>query len=422
MRFITRKNSGPAAWRAAGAIAGLILVLTGMPAAQADELSGRRLVFGGFGTLAADYNFSHGLEYRSNAGEAGDADPHRLQLGTDSVAGLQMNAALNHQLETVLQIVSRDNAEHRWRPRLTRGFVRYVPDEAIMLRAGRIGYEFFPHADSSDIGYAFLTMRPPVEIFGQLPQLDFDGADVTLTHPIGPGLGRLKLFGGKTSGTLLQNNGTRADLSGSTIWGTQAQYLWGPWTAQLGAGWFVVAHPPSLQSLSDALDQTGQAQAQQLANQFETAHNRSTILSAALTYDNGPWQMRLYLTRIETANITGPTEDIGNVTLGYGIGKVTPFVLLSRARNYSHLQPTGLPDSPQTADLNSAAELAQTLTQTNQSTAAAGLRYDFAPKMDLKFQIDRVWEQGSEFVLERSPPPHGNGDLTVFGLALDFVF
>ncbi|NKF33704.1 hypothetical protein HER21_45595, partial [Pseudomonas sp. BGM005] len=88
------KNSGPAAWRAAGAIAGLILVLTGMPAAQADELSGRRLVFGGFGTLAADYNFSHGLEYRSNAGEAGDADPHRLQLGTDSVAGLQMNAAL----------------------------------------------------------------------------------------------------------------------------------------------------------------------------------------------------------------------------------------------------------------------------------------------------------------------------------------
>jgi hypothetical protein len=400
----------------------LVLGVFFCASAQAEELSGRRLTFGGFGSLAANYHDTGGLEYRRSAGQPDGIKANQVDFADDSLAGLQVNAAWNQQLEAVAQAVSKHSADHDWRPRLTRAFVRYVPDESIMLRVGRIGYEFFPRADSSDIGYTYLTLRPPTEMFGQLPNDDFDGADLTLTYPLGPGLARAKLFGGRTSGLLAQSDGSTVDLAGSKVWGGLAEYLQGPWAARLGVGWYLVGHPPSMDQLSAGLRQTGQAQAQNLANEFDQKGRRTVILTAALTYDDGPWQGRLYLARTDTQSPIGPKLNIGSASLGYGIGKFTPYALLSRAHNYADVQSTGLPDSPQTAALNAGVYQAQTQSQTNQSTAAAGVRYDFAPKMDLKFQVGHVWEHGSQLVFDRNMPPRDNAELTLFGLSFDFVF
>ena len=395
--------------------------------AQADEMNGRRLTIGAFGTIGVDYQDNRDLEYRRAVNQPDNANGGRPDFSTDSLAGLQINAAWNHQLELVLQGVSQDTADHHWRPRLTRGFIRYVPDQSIanttiMLRGGRIGDEFFPRADSSQIGYTFLTLRPPVEMFGQMPNQDFDGADVTLTRPFGAGLGRAKLFGGESSGAYMPSQGPTMDLAGSRIWGAQVEYSRGPWAALFGMSWFLQKHPPSLDALVAGLRQTGQPQAQSLAQEFATFGRRTSIMTAALTYDEAPWQGRLYLVRTGTGSAIGPALNIGAATLGYGIGKFTPYSLLSRAQNYSHIQSTGLPDSPQTAALNAGAYAAQTQSQTNQSTVAVGLRYDFAPKMDFKFQIDHVWTQGSELVFDSNVAPRYHPELTVFGLAFDFVY
>jgi hypothetical protein len=404
------------------ALLGMLLAGLACGPALADELNPRRVIFAGFGTLAADYNTARDLEYRRSAGQPDVANGRKLDFATDSLLGLQVNAAWSHKLEVVLQAVSKNSADRHWRPRLTRGFVRYLPDQSIMLRGGRIGYEFFPRADSSDVGYTFLTLRPPVEMFGQLPNQDFDGADFTLMRPLGPAMGRLKLFGGATSGPLVQPDGSRVDLAGSRIWGAQAEYSTGLWAAQVGIGWLLVGHPPSLAALSAGLRQTGEPQAQQLAREFDEMGRRTEIISAALTYDESPWQGRLYLVRADTGSPIGPKLNIGTFTLGYGMGGFTPFGVLSRVYNYADVKSTGLPDSPQTAALNAGAYAAQTQSQTEQSTIAAGLRWDFAPRMDLKFQIDHVWTQGSLLVFDRRTPPRDHAELTVFGLALDFVF
>ncbi|MBL6750814.1 MAG: hypothetical protein ISP90_09850 [Nevskia sp.] len=407
--------------RAAAVLLGVFLAAVA-GTAQAEDLTGRRLTFGGFGTLGVDYNFARNLQFRRSVGQPDSSNGRKFVFSTDSLVGLQVNAAWSHELEVVLQAVSQDLADRNWRPRLTRGFVRYLPDESIMLRGGRIGWEFYPRADSSNIGYTFLTLRPPVEMFGQISNQDFDGGDVTLMEPLWSGLGRFKLFGGATSGNVVLADGSSANLGGSQIWGVQADYSRGPWMGQVGIGWYLVGHPPSLEPLVAGLRLTGQPQAAHLADEFEQKGRRNEIISAALVYDEAPWQGRLYLARTQYGGPVGPKLNIGLVSVGYSIGKFTPYGLLSRAYNYAGVQPTGLPDLPPYAALNAGAYSAQTLSQTNQSTAAAGLRYDFARRMDLKFQVDEVWTQGSVLVFDRNTPPRGHANLTVIGLAFDFVF
>lgn len=50
------------------------------------------------------------------------------------------------------------------------------------------------------------------------------------------------------------------------------------------------------------------------------------------------------------------------------------------------------------------------------------MRYDFAPHVDLKAQIDRVWLHQSELIFDYNIPPSGHTSLTVYGLAIDFAF
>lgn len=401
-------------------LATLALAAAVLPA-SADELDGRRLTLGGFGTIAADYHDADGLEYRRSSAQPDGVDAGRIELATDSLVGVQLNAGWSNELEAVAQVQSAPSSLQRWQPRLTRGFVRYVPDESWMLRVGRIGYEFYPQADSNAIGYSYLTLRPPVEMFGQLPTDDFDGADLTLTRPLGSTLARVKLIGGHTTGTLALADGSRVSFSGSTL-GAQIEFLQGPWSLRLGSGWQLLAHPPSSRPLTAALRQTGDPQAQQLAQDFDDKGRRTTVSTIGLTYDDGRWQGRLYLARADSGSPIGPKLRIGTTSLGYRIERVTPYLLLSRAYNPARVQPTGLPDTAGYAALNAGAEAAQTLGQTNQSTAAAGLRYDFARNMDLKFQIDHVWSNSSQLLFDQRSPPRERAELTLFGVALDFVF
>ena len=390
--------------------------------AIADELDGRRLTLGGFGTIGLDYHDADGLEYRRSAGQAEGAMAGKIDLATGTMAGVQVNAAWNHQLEVVGQVLAIATTPDEYRPRLTRGFVRYTPDESVMLRFGRIGYELYPQADSNSIGYSSLTVRPPPEMFGATANDDFDGADLTATYPLGLGLVRVKIFGGRTTNFTVLPDGSEIDLSGSKIWGVQGEFLKGPWVLRLGTGWYLVGHPASLAPLSAALRQTGEPQALQLAEEFDGMGHRTSVLTAGLTYDDGHWQGRLYLARTDNGSRIGFKENIGMLSLGYSLGRFTPYALLSRAYNYNTAQSTGLPDNPAYAAINAGAYAAQTVAQINQTTAGAGLRYDFARNMDLKLQIDHVWANESVLMVDHRTPPGGPAELTVFGIAFDFVF
>jgi len=128
----------------------LALLAAGMPLAAAADTHDRRTSFGGFGTIGALYHDEDGLEYRRSVSQGSGAEAGEVDFATDTIGGLQLNAAWNQQLDAVIQGVTRLSANDDWDPQLTRAFVRYNPNETIALRAGRIGWDIYPRADSRE--------------------------------------------------------------------------------------------------------------------------------------------------------------------------------------------------------------------------------------------------------------------------------
>lgn len=392
-----------------------------LPAAAA-ELGERRVTLGGFGTLGAIYHDAEDREYRRSSAQGRGAEAGEIDFETDSLIGLQLNAAWNRQFETVLQAVSRSDEYGSWRPRLTRGFLRWNPDPSLMLRAGRIGHELLPRADSRDIGYSYLPIRPPLEVFGVLPRDEIDGADITFTREIGEGLGRAKIFGGEMGGRIVFADGSQKNIGGSKFWGGLLEYLYEGWAVRIGSGVFMAADEPPVDPLVAALRQAGTPESQDLADELAEKERRTLFTVFGLAYDEAPWQLRLFLIQADGDHPPTPKLRFGTLLAGYSLGRVTPYASFSAIDSYAETRGTGLPNAPRFAPLNAAARDVQTRSQPQQHSLALGLRYDLAPKVDLKFQIDRVRLRGTPIVFDHHSPPDDYGDMTVFGLALDFIF
>lgn len=402
------------------ALAALVLAASCQANADVGE---RRVTLGGFGTLGALYHDDDGFEYRRSASQPRGGQAGEIDFAVDSLAGIQINAAWNQTLEAVAQGVTRLSADNDWQPQLTRAFLRHNPNEIVELRAGRLGWEIYPRADSRDIGYSQLAMRPAVEVFGFLPTDRFDGGEIQLKRPLGEGLLSLKLFGGAAEGRVVRADGSVNDIDGSKVWGGRLEYSTGPWVLRLGSGVFELDEAPPLDALVTGLRQTGQPQALALADTFASGERRTLFLVAAAAYDEGPVQARIFLGRTESDDsIRTPKVTSGQIIGGYDFGALTPYASFAYIDSYNDVRSTGLPDEPQFAALNAGAAAAQAVTQYNQSSLALGLRYDFLPRLALKVQMDHVWMQGTPLVFENGRSQSGEDEMTVFGVALDFIF
>src|SRR5690606_22134688 len=127
---------------------------------------GDRFVLRGFGTTAATYVESDGVEYRRHAGQAYGVADGEVDLGTDSIGGLQLNVRLAPTVDMVVQGISRLRADGDWDPHLSQAFVRWSPDESLVLRAGRVGYDIYLLAESRQVGYSYVPLRPTPEFYG----------------------------------------------------------------------------------------------------------------------------------------------------------------------------------------------------------------------------------------------------------------
>jgi hypothetical protein len=384
--------------------------------------SERRLTLGGFGTIGALYHNEDGLEYRRNINQPRGARAGKLDLATDSILGLQVNAAWNRQLELVAQAVTRLSADDDWQPQLTRAFVRYNPGETLSLRAGRIGWEIYPRADSRNIGYSQSSIRPPVEAFGFIPTDAYDGGDLTITRPLGDGLLGVQLYGGFATGKVVRADGTLNDTDGSPVWGGHVDYMFGSWVLRLGSGVFELRDAPSLDALVAGLRQTGQPQALALADTFDNKDRRTLFYVAGAAYDEGPLQSRLLVGRTQSDGVAGRNALTGLLTTAYRHDRLTPYGSLAFIHSLRDIEETGLPDAPQFAALNAGAYAIQAIGYNDQRSLSLGLRYDFRPRLALKFQVDQVWMYGSTLVFEGDRPQSGSDRMTVFGLSLDFIF
>jgi hypothetical protein len=397
-----------------------VLLALAAATGHADELAGSRFSYGAFGTLGAVYQNAPGLAYRRSISQGHGARTGQIDLGTDSLLGVQLTGAVTSALDAQAQTILRRNAQGVWRPEVARAFLRYRPNQSLMVRAGRIGLGVYLLGDALDVGYSYLTIRPPVEVYGMLASDEFDGADATFSRQLGDGVGRLRLLGGRLPYETALPDGSVVTLENVKILGMTADYLYRQWQTRAA---LIEIHVPGVRDpVAPALAQTGFAPAIALAGELDRSPQNSYGVEVGALYDGDPLQGALVLVHLNSDYVQGPKFNSGFAQVGYRIAQLTPYAALSMTENFGTAQSTGLPALPALQPLIAAAQEDQTAMQTTQRDFSVGVRYDFAAHMDLKAQIDRVWLHHSGLIFDYQVPPPAHTALTVFGIAFDFAF
>ncbi len=334
----------------------------------------------------------------------------------DSLLGLQANIQLSEQTEGVLQVVSRYRYDGTYTPEVTWAFLRHDVSPELSLRAGRLGTEFYMRADSRLVGYANLAVRPPPDYYGALVFSYIDGLDISAASPVSGGLLRGKLYAG-ASPEKTPFVTQPWDLKGSLIVGGHVDYLQGAWQIRLGHAWIRFENETPMNALVESMG--GPANFLSYVPELSVAGKSSRFDSLGVVYDDGPLQLQLMLSQTRHESTQYENSKAGYAIAGYRLGHLTPYLGYSQVKSS-----TKALASPPPAALAALTRGLMSQTHSDQHTLFLGGRWDVRHNLALKAQVDWIRGTPNSLFPFRSDDTSAvwNGSMSVFSLALDFVF
>ncbi len=393
-------------------------------AVRADDSLDRPWRLAGFGTLGGTWASADGIEYRRDVtqaptGVAGGAGAANV----DTRIGVQFNYQLGADWEAVVQALSRYRYDGSWRPELSWGFLSYSPDAALTLRGGRLGLDVYPLADSTNIGYSYLPVRPAPDYYGGIPMQSLNGLDVSYIRPLVADALKFKAYAGLAVGKATADaKGAAFDLADSPIVGAYLEYQGEPWTARLGYTQIRVAHDLPFHDFYDALRNGGIPGGPELAERLSVEGKHFGYLSVSLGYQQGALQAQLAGSHFRSDSEVLPPYYAGFALLGYRLGALTPYLLLSGARSPDSHPVSGLPPWPMLAPLENTAGKMFEANLNNLQTVALGTRWDLSSYIAIKLQAERIHGAHSIVLWSNDAAPVGAFKTTVLSAVLDFVF
>jgi hypothetical protein len=378
----------------------------------------------GFGTLGAVHSNERRADYTTSVLKASGAGATRAwSADVDSRLGLQLDLNLDRRWSAVVQVVSEQRLDNTYRPKIEWANLKYQLTPELALRVGRIALPIFLTADYRKVGYAYPWVRPPVEGYGSLPISTSDGIDATLHWD----LGRVRnvsqiLFGHDDVDVVapLYAYGRRlVGISNTSDWGdlsVRVNMVRAEITTNVGSQLFAALN---------AFGAPGQA----LTRRYAIDHKNADIVNIGANYDTGQWFVMGEAGRTHTRSLLGATHN-AYVSGGWRWLAWTPYAVYSRVRASGATSEAGLPLAQlppalamRAAALNAALNVLASTPQ-QQTSVAAGVRWDVRANLALKFQYDRVKPvHGSRGTLTNTTPAfRSDRAFDVASVALDFVY
>lgn len=405
-------------------VAGAAMALLAAPARADHREEAARWTFGGFGSAALTHSNERQANFTAsvlNPGRAGR--DRRWSADVDSRLGAQLGVELDAHWSAVLQVVAERAPTHDYAPRVEWANVKYQATPDLGVRVGRIASPLFLAGDYRKAGYALPWVRPPVEMYGAMPISHSDGVDAAYRWTLGDVKNRTQVFAGRTRQEVQDDRYAKArGIAGLSNTATR-----GPLSVRavlLRASVSVDLTRP----LSDGLRRFGPAGAA-LAGRYELIDKRTTAGSVGASYDPGDWFLMAEVARINTRSFVGD-RTAGYVSGGYRLGAWAPYatramVRANTATAIAGLPLEGLPPGAAAAAAALNAGLNAALRGVGaQSTASAGVRWDFLPSAALKLQYDRVRPRDGTngMLIDVQPGFRSDRAFGVTSVSLDFVF
>ncbi len=339
----------------------------------------------------------------------------------DTLLGVQANLSLGPSMEGVVQAVSRYRFDGSYRPELTWAYLRHDVSPDFSWRLGRLGTEFFMLGDTRLVGYSNLTVRPPPEYYGSLVFSYIDGVDASLTRPVAGGLLRSKLYAGTSPEKTPFGHGIVWDLGGSLLLGGYADYLQGPWQIRMSHAQVRFENEMPIDTWLQAVgDPLNGIPYYNLVPGMEIARRWARFSSLGVVYDEGPLQLQLMLNQINQDSPTYTDSRACYAIAAYKLGNVAPYLGVSRVMAKADT----LPSSP-IPGIDDLTRFMVAQSHNDQHTVFIGARWDLKENLALKAQVDWIDGTPNSLFTFRNPKDSilgWDGHMTVFSLALDFVF
>ena len=396
------------------------ILLAAGAAHAGDDLAWR---FSGYGTLGAVHASTRSADYTSTIQRAtGAGASDRWSPHVDSRLGTQLDVSQG-DWSGVLQLVSEQNIEGSYRPRVEWANIKYQLTPDLALRLGRIALPVFLAADYRKIGYVLPWVRPPVEVYGALPLSSSDGIDATWRWGAGSLRNATQVIYGRTDTRVYADN----RLRGRGIAGFSHSIEQGPLSARVSVlrGVLTTGVGSEVFTALRAFGPQGVA----LAERYVLENKRVAIVSAGVSYDPGQWFASAEIGRTRTRSILGQTTSM-YVGGGYRFNALTPYLGYAKVGAHGAISDPGLslgglpPRLQATAALVNAGLNSYLATIAVQHTASAGLRWDLANNAAVKAQYDRVRPTGGSrgTLINREADFRSEQTVHVASVALDFVF
>ncbi|MET0211345.1 MAG: porin [Burkholderiaceae bacterium] len=388
----------------------LALVMVGAQAQSNDSM----FSFSGFGTVGVVGTSKDGAEYVI-PGQMRGADKD-WSGEVDSKLGLQGTAKFNAIFSGTVQVLTKQNGKGNWAPEIEWAFAKYQATPGLSFRAGRMGAPFFAVSDFRDVGYANTWLRPPIDVYGQVTFSHFDGADVNWTTTIAGKTVTLQALGGASESHVRNIKLKLKDQVGFNATAELADGLTVRVGHMMGK---VTVEQPSVNALVGVLRQTPFAA---VGNELIADGKDATFSGIGLNYDEGQWIAAVEYTKRKTDSFVPDTTG-WYATLGYRVGKFTPYGTVSQLKTDSSNVNNTIPGTVVVAGLplRALVDRVTTTQSTPQKTVGLGVRWDAWRNVAVKAQYDSIKTTGAgQFT--QVQPGFNNERVGVYSVAVDFVF
>jgi hypothetical protein len=333
-------------------------------------------------------------------------------VGVDSLFALQGTVHLSEMFSVTTQGMVRRLFNSGFEFDIPVFFVKAELTRDLSVRIGRIQLPVFMVSDYRQVGYSNTWIRPPIEVYGQVPFDSDDGGDILYRKTVGPIDISAQAFYGKTDLSLGQ-----ASVQSRRNWGTNVNVTLGPLSLYASRDQSVFT------SVSTATNQllaaVSAAGFTALANRLNPVNVPYAFTDFGFSLDDTHLTLQGEVSKATAGGFLSSTD--GQYLLaGYRMGKFTPYAMFAREKVTSERTDTTIPQVGALIPLALGVNQLINSFGADQHTISAGLRWDVHTSVDLKVQFDRVSPQGNGLFI--NPEPGFHGPVYVGSMTLDFVF
>jgi len=361
---------------------------------------------GGFAiTDTGKAEFGRAQEQPVGANSEGD-------VGLDSLLALQGTMHLNDMFSATVQAMVRRLFNTGFTLDIPVFFVKAEVTRDLAVRVGRIQLPVFMSSDYRQVGYSNTWIRPPVEVYGQVPFDSDDGVDILYRKAIGPADISAQAFYGKTD-----LNFPGAVIQSRRNWGANVNVTVGPLT--LRAGRDQSKFTSSSVTVTQLLTAVNAAGFTALANRLNPLNVPFKFTDFGFSLDETHLTIQGEVSKFSPGGFVASTD--GQYLLaGYRVGKLTPYAMYARQWVTSERTDPTIPRLGPLIPLALGVDQLINSVGADQHTISGGVRWDVHESVDLKLQVDRVSPEGNGLFFNIRPGFHG--PVYVASMTLDFVF